>query len=176
MVKFFLILIFLCFAACALADALKVGDSLPSISGKTLTGVNLELPKDGSGKITLLISSFSKKGGADARQWAKQSSQEFAQNSNVISYSLIFLESVPRLFRGFVISGIKKGIPQEKHKEAILITKDEKIWKERIGVSNDDVTYLILLDRDGKILWMHSHEFNDEDFSHLKDQIQLATK
>ena len=174
--KAILILTFLYFAACASADTLKVGDLLPSISGETFAGGNLQLPKDASGKITVLISSFSKQGGQDAQRWATQFSREFAQNPDVISYSLIFLESVPRLFRGFVISGIKKGMPETKYAQAIRITKGEKLWKERMGVSNDDVAQLILLDRAGKIIWMHGGQFNNEDFSHLKDQIQLAIK
>jgi hypothetical protein len=76
-----------------------------------------------SGKVALVISSFSKKGGQDAQQWARQFSMEFAQDSNVICYSVIFLESVPRLFRGFVTSGIKKGMPEEKHSQAIRVLK-----------------------------------------------------
>lgn len=171
-----LILMLLLFAACLSADTLKVGDTLPSISGETLAGGNLELPKDASGKITLLISSFSKKGGQDAQQWARQFSTEFAQHSSVICYSAIFLESVPRLFRGVVTSGIQKGMPEEKYAQAIRIIKDEKLWKERMAVSDDDVAYLILLDRSGKIIWMHSGTFSKDAFSYLKQKIELAIK
>ncbi len=176
MIKAFLILTLLYFAACASADTLKVGDTLPSISGETLAGGNLELPKDATGTITLLISSFSKKGGQDAQQWASQSSTEFVQDSNVICYSAIFLESVPRLFRGVVISGIKKGMPEDKYAQAIRIIKDEKLWKERMAVTDDDVAYLILLDRGGKIIWMHGGAFSKDTFSNLKYKIQFAIK
>jgi hypothetical protein len=173
MVKAFSILILIFFVAPALAETLKIGETLPSISGESLAGGNVQLPKDASGKITLLISSFSKKGGQDAQLWAKQFSIEFAQNANVVSYSLIFLESVPRLIRGFVSSGIKKGIPQEKHPQAIRITKDEKLWKERMQVSNDDVAYLMLLDQSGKIIWMHNGEFKESKFAKLKEKIEV---
>lgn len=60
--------------------------------------------------------------------------------------------------------------------QAIRITKDEKLWKERMGVSDDDVAYIILLDQGGKIIWMDNGKFNNNDFLHLKDQIQLAIK
>lgn len=176
MTKVILILAFLLFPLYVFGAPLKVGDMLPDISGETLAGGILKLPNDASGKIALLVSSFTKKGGQDAQRWAMRCSLEFAENSNVICYSAIFLESVPRLFRGFVISGIKKGIPKDKHSNAIRVTKDEKLWKERMGVSNNDVAYLILLDRSGKIIWMHGERFNDRDFAHLKEQIDHAMK
>ena len=176
MIKVFLILGLLCFVPLVSAGVLEVGDLLPEISGETLAGGIVTLPKDVSGKVALLISSFSKKGGKDAQQWAKQSSIEFEQHSTTICYSVIFLESVPRLFRGFVTSGIKKGIPEDKHAQAIGVIRGEKLWKERMGVSNDDVAYLILLDRSGKIIWMHSETFSQDNFSHLKQKIDLAIK
>jgi hypothetical protein len=174
MVKAFLIMTLLCFAIFASAGTLKVGDTLPAISGDSLAGQYVQLPKDASGKITLLISSFSKKGGQDAEQWAKQFSIDFPQNSKVISYSLIFLESVPRLIRGFVTSGIKKGMPEDTYAQVIRITKDEKLWKERMQVSNEDVTYLMLLDQSSKIIWMHYAEFNQSDFLQLKEKIERS--
>jgi hypothetical protein len=86
------------------------------------------------------------------------------------------LECVPSLFRGFVTSGIKKGMPRERYTQAMKITKDEKLWKERMAVSNDDVAYLMLLDRSGKLIWMQSSGFNNENYLHLKEQIQNAMK
>jgi hypothetical protein len=61
MLKAFSILTLLYLAAYACADTIKPGDTLPSISAETLAGGNLELPKDASGKIALLIQAFLKK-------------------------------------------------------------------------------------------------------------------
>ena len=156
----------------ATTNPLKTGENLPVIQGETLEGKSYELPATSSEKITFIVFSFSKKGGSVARKWVERFDKEFGSNPNGKSYSVMFLEGVPRLLRGMVSSGIKKGFPKSKHSQALLIYKDEKLWKERLGVLKEDDPYLALLDSSGKILWLHTGQFSENHFSELNDEIQ----
>ena len=155
----------------AATNPLKTGENLPVIQGETLAGKSQELPS-GTEKISFIVFSFTKKGGSFARKWVERFDKEFGSNPNGKSYSVMFLEGVPRLLRGMVSSGIKKGIPKSKHSQALLIYKDEKLWKERLDALKEDDAYLVLLDSSGTILWLHSGQFSENHFSELKAEVQ----
>ena len=160
----------------AAADPLIIGDSLPEIQGESLEGKSLELPTACAGKMTLIVFSFTKKGGESARQWRDSFEKEFGSNSNLNNYGVMFFEEVPRLLRGFVSSGIKKGIPKNMYPFLLRVYKNEKLWKERLNASNDDDAYSVLLDSSGKVLWMNTAPFSENQFNELLDKAKENLK
>lgn len=160
----------------AAADPLIIGGFLPEIQGETLENKSLELPTACAGKITLIVFSFTKQGGNSAKQWRDSFEKEFGSNSNVNNYGVMFLEGVPRLLRGLVSSGIKKGIPTRMYPFLLRVYKNEKLWKERLNVSNDDDAYSVLLDSSGKVLWMNTAPFSENQFNELLDKTKENLK
>src|SRR5262245_6485347 len=61
------------------AQALQPGASLPQLQGTTLDGANIALPDASTGKVTLLIFSFSKAAGEQATVWNKRFIQDYPQ-------------------------------------------------------------------------------------------------
>jgi hypothetical protein len=149
------------------ADPLNIGEPLPVIQGETLEGKSLEFPAACSGKITLIVFSFTKKAGTPARQWRDRFEKEFGRNSNVKNYGVMFLEGVPALLRGFVSSGIKKGIPKDKYPFLLRVYNNEKLWKERLNALNDGEPYSVLLDGSGKVIWMSTEQVSGDQFNEL---------
>ena len=70
---------------------LQRGQTLPQISGQALTGRSIELPAAVSGKPAIVIFSFSKTAGNDARSWNERLSRDFPKE--VPSFTIIMLES-----------------------------------------------------------------------------------
>jgi len=86
-----------------------------------------------------VIFSFSKTAGNDARSWNERLSKDFPKD--VPSFTIIMLESVPKLFRGMALSGIKGSMPIAMQDRTLVLYRDEtlmntipppsnkKIWK-----------------------------------------------
>jgi hypothetical protein len=85
-----------------LSSVLKPGDPLPPLAGQTLTGRQLDVTLAAGSGQSVLILSFSRAGGRDAQNWAQRLSKDFP---HLTIYTVIFLESVPSLFRYIAISG-----------------------------------------------------------------------
>ena len=142
----------------------------PQLSGQTLTGKSLELPAAAMGKPAVVIFSFSKTAGNDARSWNERLSRDFPKD--VPSYTIILLESVPKLFRGLAVSGIKSSMPVPVQDRTIVLYSDEKLWKQRVAFSDDSRAYVILLGPDSRIRWSSKGAFTEPSYAQMKDQIE----
>ena len=148
---------------------LQRGQTLPQISGQALTGRSIELPAAASGKPAVVIFSFSKTAGNDARSWNERLSRDFPKD--VPSFTIIMLESVPKLFRGMALSGIKGSMPIAMQDRTLVLYRDETLWKQRLAFSEDSRAYVILLGPDGGIAWKSEGAFSEDAYALLKDQL-----
>jgi ATP10 protein len=146
--------------------ALKIGDLLPKVTGQTLTKAQLELPLAMSGKTAVVMFSFSRAAGNDARAWGEHLLNEFSHT--ILPYHVIELEGVPRLMRGVAVSGIKGTMPPDVQKQAIVLYQDEDLWKKRLAVTDDKRCYVLVLGPDGRIRWTSSSAFSDSAHQALK--------
>jgi hypothetical protein len=142
----------------------------PQFSGQTLTGKSMELPTAAMGKPAVVIFSFSKTAGKDARSWNERLSRDFPKD--VPSYTIILLESVPKLFRGMAVSGIKGSMPILLQDRTSVLYRDETLWKQRLAFSDDSRAYVILLGPDGRIRWSSEGAFTEPSYARLKDQLE----
>ncbi|MGA2889479.1 MAG: hypothetical protein ABSE51_15635 [Terracidiphilus sp.] len=149
---------------------LKPGDSFPSITGQTLSGKQMELPGAASARPAVVILSFSRAGGHDSQTW----SQHLSKNvPGLPIYTVIFLESVPRLFRGMAISGIKSGMPATMQDRTVLLYQDSEAWERKVRLGGEDHACVVLLKASGAIEWLSSEGFSDASYSGLLKQLQM---
>ena len=149
------------------AAPLHIGDALPVLYGETLSGKPAELPAAGGGRNRVLVFSFTRAASADSRLWNERLAKDLGPARPVIAFRVIMLESVPRLFRRMAVSGIKSGIPQALWDKTILSYKDEAPWKERLGVSADKHSYVVVLDAEGRVRWMSSGPYSEQGYGQL---------
>lgn len=151
---------------------LHLRDALPDVIGQSLSGGPAHLSTVVSGKIAVVVFSFSKAGGKDTQLWDKSLLRDLGSNPSVTLSTVIMLESAPRLLRGVIVSGIKNSIPPSLHSRTIVSYENEQLWKERLGVANDSHAYVLLLGQDGSIRWMNSGAFSDTQYKELTTKIQ----
>lgn len=156
-------------AASSDASPLQGGQALPQISGQALTGRSIELPAAASGKPAVVIFSFSKTAGNDARSWNERLSKDFPKD--VPSFTIIMLESVPKLFRGMALSGIKGSMPIAMQDRTLVLYRDETLWKQRLAFSEDNHAYVLLLGPDGRIAWKSEGAFTEAAYMQLRNQL-----
>lgn len=145
------------------------GQTFPQISGQALTGRSIELPAAVSGKPAVVIFSFSKTAGNDARSWNERLSRDFPKD--VLSFTIIMLESVPKLFRGMALSGIKGSMPIAMQDRTLVLYRDETLWKQRLAFSEDNHAYVLLLGPDGRIQWRSEGAFTEDAYAQVKERL-----
>ena len=67
------------------------------------------------------------------------------------------------LGRWFIDWGMRSGTPAELHEQVITVYGGTGDWKQRLAYSpeHEDDAYLILLDRDGIVRWLHHGAFDE---------------
>lgn len=153
------------------SSPLRVGDLFPPVSGQTLTGRMLELPRQAEGKPAVLVFSFSRAAASDARSWNEALAKDSTGAGSVVAYAIIDLESSPRLFRGAAVAGIRTSMPRAVQDRTIVLYKDEALWKERLAVGDASRAYVILLGPGGHLRWRNSSAMSATEFARLKREI-----
>ncbi len=150
------------------ADPLHTGDLFPALEGETLSGQKAALPL--AGRAAVIIFSFSRAGGNDSRKWTDRLTKDFPSEHAPETRLVIMLESVPALFRGMALSGIK-SMPAQLYSRTLVSYHDEAPWKQRLPVTNTSRSYVVLHDAQGRVRWVGTAGFNESDYAHLKDEL-----
>jgi hypothetical protein len=155
----------------ASAQTLQPGTMIPQIKGATLEEQAIVLPDAVRGKVTLLVITFSKAAGELGRGWNDPFFKDYPQEDKVTSYAIAMLEDVPSLMRGMVRGGIKRGVPLSMRRRFLTVNQDENQWKQYVGLKNDKDPYLVLVDGNSQVQWIHHGAFDPTVYGGLKVRI-----
>lgn len=145
------------------------GAVLPPLAGQALNGKWLNIAPVGGDPSIVVVFSFSRAGGRDAQLWIERLMKD---NPHPAIDTVIFLESVPGLFRAMAVSGIKGGMPFALQDRTILMYRDEDLWRKRLRVTNVRHACVILLGTTGRVQWKTSGPFTDGLYSEFRKSIQ----
>jgi hypothetical protein len=146
---------------------LSEGMALPQLSGDFLTGRKAVLPTAAAGKVALLALGFTYDSRFPVEAWTKRFRQEFGTNPAATFFEIPMIGGFGRLGRWFIDSGMRRGTPKELHENVITVYGGTDPWKRRVGFNDPDIAYLILLDREGRVRWLHAGPLDEERFSSL---------
>ena len=158
----------LAFAATA---GLPIGQPLPELRGDTLSGRHAALPRDVAGNVALLVFGFSYDSRFAVEDWIKRFRAEFGQNPKITFYEIPMIGGPARLAKWFIDGGMRKGTAKADQDHVITIYGATAPWEERLGVTAKDAAYLILLDRQGNIVWRHGGKFEESPYKDLAGQV-----
>jgi len=151
------------------APRLQTGDLLPILAGQSLSGEPIELPPTAEGHPSVALFSFSRAGGQRAQEWIQHLSREMP---DMRIYSAIFLEAVPRPFRGVVVSEIKSRTPQEEQGRTILLYAKSNAWKQQLQTCDVEDVCVLLLGPDSHIRWMTGGAFSTNSDQALRAKLR----
>ena len=126
----------------ALLAVLVVGDSLPTLRGRDLTGHGVRLPDANRGKVTLLALGFTYDSRFPVEAWTKRFRADFASDRRVNFYEVPMIGGLGKLARGFIDGGMRKETPKELQGNVVTVYDDVSDWKERLDVHILHVTIL----------------------------------
>ena len=110
------------------------------------------LPDAAAGRVAVLVFGFTKASKAPTSAWAARLRADFEKRPGFELYQLPVLEAVPGLIRGMVISGMKKGIAEDKRNHFVPILQGEAELKKFVHYIQADDAYLVVLGRAGNVL------------------------
>jgi hypothetical protein len=131
-----------------LSAALCHAETIPKIETKTVSGKPISLPTAASGKPAVLIFGFSQESDKQIEQWAKSLRAE-----QLTVYSIPVLESVPKLIRGIVASGIRSSTEPAFRDYMAPVFSGEAALKSLVQFKEPKDAYVVLLDATGNILF-----------------------
>jgi hypothetical protein len=144
---------------------------MPKTEGQSLAGSKVVLPDAAAGKVAVLIFGFTKASKMPTGAWAKRLREDFGTRADFDLYQLPVLEDVPRFVRGMVISGIKKGVPENQRGHFVPILQGEAELKKFVHYNEPDDAYLVVLSRTGNVVDLSHGVPNDADYSKLRKTI-----
>jgi len=147
--------------------ALKVGMELPMLKGEYLTGRSALVPEMVRSKIALLALGFTYDSRFAVDSWCERFSQEFKTSDGITFFEVPMIGGLARLGKWFIDSGMRKGTPKEKHENVITVYGGVEPWKKRVEYKDPKAAYLILIDRQGIVRWLHSGPFDAAQFANL---------
>lgn len=144
---------------------------MPKAEGQSLAGSRVALPDAAAGEVAVLIFGFTKASKAPTGAWAKKLRADFGTRPDFELFQLPVLEDVPRLVRGVVISGIKKGVPENQRDHFVPILHGESELKKFVHYNEPDDAYLAVLSRTGSVLELSHGVPNDANYLKLRETI-----
>ena len=145
---------------------------MPRVEGQSLAGNKVVLPDAAAGKISVLIFGFTRASKTPTSEWAKQIRADFANQPGFDLYQIPVLEDVPRFIRGMVISGIKKGVPENQRDHFVIVVHSEAELKNFVGYKEPDDAYLVIVAQDGKVVQALHGPPEPQAYSRLKETLQ----
>lgn len=136
-----------------------VGESFPTVQGKSLSGEATTLPQALSGKPAVLLVGYVQGTQFDLDRWVMGLMQ--AQTPVRILEVPTIDSLVPSMISGWIDSGMRSGIPREDWPAVVTVYGSEasKITSFT-GEESPRNTRVLLLDRNGKVIWFHDRGFS----------------
>jgi len=143
-------------------DVVRVGDPLPTLTGQFLTGREAVLPQSASGRVALVAVGFTYQSRFPVEAWGGWFRATLGSRTDVTFFEVPMIGGLATLGRWFIDRGMRSGTPVELHDRVITVYKGTSDWKKRLAYSaeREDDAYLIVLDRDGIVQWLHHGGFD----------------
>jgi len=156
--------------ASAAQDSLRVGQRMPELKGQTLTGRTAVLPQASAGNVTLVAMGFTYKSRFTVEAWADWYRTTIDPTTAVTFFEVPMIGGMATLGRWFINRGMRSGTPVELHDQVITVYEGTGDWKKRLSYStrHEDDTYLIVLDTQGVVRWLHHGGFDQSRADELK--------
>ncbi len=154
-------------AVVAVLAVLAVGDSLPTLRGRDLTGHGVRLPDATRGKVTLLALGFTYDSRIPVEAWTNRFRADFASDRRVNFYEVPMIGGLGKLGRGFIDGGMRKATPKDLQGNVVTVYDDVSAWKKRLGYRGGDPAHILLLDARGRVVARHDGPFDEPAYARI---------
>jgi hypothetical protein len=126
----------------------------PSVTGSNLQRRKLDLPEGFEGELNLVLIAFQQWHQSQVDTWIPLARQLEEAHPALRYYELPTIQRLNALARTFINEGMRAGIPDPVSRErTITLYVDKTAFKQALQLPREDDIYVLLLDREGRVLW-----------------------
>ena len=126
----------------------------PTVSGSNLQRNKVTLPQDFQGELNLVLIAFQQWQQTQVDTWVPFARQLEEAYPAVRYYELPTIQRLNTLAHTFINEGMRAGIPDLLARErTITLYLDKKAFREALQLPGEDDIHVLLLDRQGWVLW-----------------------
>ncbi len=145
------------------------GEVFPSVRGTALDGVDVELPAVGKGAPLLLLVGYDQDAQFDLDRWLLGLSQA---KVGVRAYEVPTIPGMaPRMFSGFIDSGMRRGIPEEDWGGVVTLYGEAAPVAKFTGNEDGLTGRVLLLDGDGRVVFFHDRGYSVGSLDKLQEAL-----
>jgi hypothetical protein len=173
MKKTLLILIVISMAACnATIPTPKnlLNKNFPQVQGQSLTDQKVLIPDSFRNKVTVLLIGYQQKTQFDIDRWILGILQ--AEIPVTIVEVPTIAGMMPQMVQGFIDNGMRSGIPEKDWASVVTVYEDAAKIIEAIGNERPQSTHVVLLDKQGQIIWTNNLGYSAAHILELKQIIK----
>ena len=135
----------------------------PEVRSETLEGKNVTLPRDFAGRRNILFIAFERKQQDDVDTWVPFVKQTLATHPDADYYELPTIKPMIGLMKWTINKGMKGGIPDKAARERTMtLYLDKGPFKQSLGITDEKVIHVLVVDREGVVLWRSTGRFTAE--------------
>ncbi len=148
-------------------------NTFPEVEGKNLEGKNFHLPRDFEGELNLLFLAFQREQQLMVNTWLPTADLLESIHPELRYYELPTISRMNPFVRWFINTGMRSGIKDPKsRRKTITLYLDKRPFRKALGLASEDNIYVLLLDKNGKVVWKSKGHCNVEKAKNLSDFIQ----
>jgi len=148
----------------------------PTVTGSNLLRQKLTLPHDFHGELNLVFIPFWQWQQLEVNSWVPWTRELEAETSGLVYYELPTIQSRSALSRMFINEGMRAGIPDPTTRQrTITLYLDKPAFRRTLEMNDEEHIYILLVDRQGQILFRARGPYHPETASALRQAIQQLT-
>jgi len=145
----------------------------PTVTGSNLQREKLNLPQDFEGELNLVLIAFQQWQQSQVDTWLPFARQLEETHAGVRYYELPTIQRLNALARTFINEGMRAGIPDPVARErTITLYLDKRAFQEALQLPGEEDIHVLLLDRQGRVLWRAEGPFTAKDGESLAAAIR----
>jgi hypothetical protein len=147
----------------------------PTVTARNLLRHQVTLPDDFEGEWNVLLIAFQQRQQSLIDTWLPFVQQLEQTGQGVVFYELPVIQRLNMLARTFINEGMRAGIPDRLARErTITLYIDKAVFRQTLGLPHEEDIYVLLVDRQGRVLWRSQGAFTPEKGEALAQAVQEA--
>lgn len=148
---------------------------MPAVSGSNLQRRKLNLPEDLEGEHNLVLIAFQQWQQSQVDTWLPFARKMEESYPAMRYYELPTIQRLNPLARTFINEGMRAGIPDPVARErTITLYVDKVAFREALDLPGEEKIYILLLDRQGRVLWRAEGTYAEEKGESLLEALRKA--
>ncbi len=149
--------------------------AFPNVTAKTLLNNIIQFPAVVKGKICIVCVAFNDESRPKTDSWVKEIPAKYTDTS-IVFYEIPMIKNAPKLFRGAIEKGMRKGTDVKLHNNVANYYGSIKEYQKQLLMNDENGCYIFLLDKNGAIQFSIEGAATPENLKQIDDTVKNLNK